>query len=35
MSEAQLRQLYPEGPRVLPPELGGGEFRPPPAAEPG
>jgi quercetin dioxygenase-like cupin family protein len=34
MSEAQLRQLYPEGPRVLPPELGGGEFRPPPAAEP-
>jgi uncharacterized cupin superfamily protein len=35
MSEAQLRQLYPEGPRALPPELGGGEFRPPPAAEPG
>jgi quercetin dioxygenase-like cupin family protein len=35
MSEAQLRALYPEGPRVLPPELGGGEFRPPPAAEPG
>lgn len=35
MSEAQLRRLYPEGPRVLPPELGGGEFRPPPAAEPG
>ncbi len=34
MSEAQLRQLYPEGPRALPPELGGGEFRPPPAAEP-
>lgn len=34
MSEARLRQLYPEGPRVLPPELGGGEFRPPPAAEP-
>jgi len=34
MSEAELRQLYPEGPRVLPPELGGGEFRPPPAAEP-
>jgi uncharacterized cupin superfamily protein len=34
MSEAQLRQLYPEGPRVLPPELGGGEFRPSPAAEP-
>ncbi len=35
MSEAELRQLYPEGPRVLPPELGGGEFRPAPAAEPG
>jgi quercetin dioxygenase-like cupin family protein len=35
MSEAQLRALYPEGPRALPPELGGGEFRPPPAAEPG
>jgi quercetin dioxygenase-like cupin family protein len=35
MSEAQLRQLYPEGPRSLPPELGGGEFRPSPAAEPG
>lgn len=34
MSEAELRSLYPEGPRVLPPELGGGEFRPPPAAEP-
>lgn len=34
MSEEQLRQLYPEGPRALPPELGGGEFRPPPAAEP-
>jgi hypothetical protein len=29
MSEEQLRQLYPEGPRVLPPELGGGELRPP------
>jgi quercetin dioxygenase-like cupin family protein len=35
MSEARLRELYPEGPRALPPELGGGEFRPPPAAEPG
>jgi len=35
MSEAQLRQLYPEGPRALPPELGGGEFRPLPASEPG
>ncbi len=34
MSDATLRQLYPEGPRALPPELGGGEFRPPPAAEP-
>jgi len=34
MSEAELRQLYPEGPRVLPPELGGGEFRPSPEAEP-
>ena len=34
MSEEQLRQLYPEGPRVLPPELGGGEFRPSPADEP-
>jgi len=29
MSEVQLRRLYPEGPRVLPPELGGGEFKPP------
>jgi uncharacterized cupin superfamily protein len=29
MSEAQLRQHYPEGPRALPPELGGGEFAPP------
>lgn len=28
MSEAQLRALYPEGPRVLPPELGGGELEP-------
>jgi quercetin dioxygenase-like cupin family protein len=32
MSEETLRSLYPEGPRALPPELGGGEFRPPPAA---
>jgi quercetin dioxygenase-like cupin family protein len=31
MSEAQLRRLYPDGPRALPPELGGGDFRPPPA----
>ena len=35
MSEETLRSLYPEGPRALPPELGGGELRPPPAAEPG
>ncbi len=35
MSEAQLRALYPEGPRALPPELGGGEFEPPPAADSG
>jgi uncharacterized cupin superfamily protein len=35
MSKATLRQLYPEGPRALPPELGGGEFRPPPTPEPG
>jgi len=35
MSEETLRSLYPEGPRVLPPELGGDEFRPPPASEPG
>jgi quercetin dioxygenase-like cupin family protein len=34
MSEERLRSLYPEGPRVLPPELGGGEFRPSPASEP-
>ncbi len=34
MSEETLRSLYPEGPRALPPELGGGEFRPPPAGEP-
>ncbi len=34
MSEEQLRQLYPEGPRALPPELGGGELRPSPADEP-
>ncbi len=29
MSEARLRELYPEGPRALPPELGGGQFSPP------
>ncbi len=34
MSEETLRSLYPEGPRALPPELGGGEFRPSPASEP-
>jgi quercetin dioxygenase-like cupin family protein len=34
MSEETLRSLYPEGPRALPPELGGGEFRPSLAAEP-
>jgi quercetin dioxygenase-like cupin family protein len=34
MSEARLRALYPDGPRALPPELGGGEFRPPPAPAP-
>jgi uncharacterized cupin superfamily protein len=34
MSDTALRSLYPEGPRVLPPELGGGELRPSPASEP-
>jgi uncharacterized cupin superfamily protein len=34
MSEETLCSLYPEGPRALPPELGGGEFRPSPADEP-
>jgi quercetin dioxygenase-like cupin family protein len=34
MSEAELRSLYPDGPRALPPELGGGQFRPPPAPAP-
>jgi len=29
MTEEQLRHLYPDGPRALPPELGGGEFEPP------
>lgn len=33
MSEETLRSLYPEGPRALPPELGGGEFSPSPADE--
>jgi quercetin dioxygenase-like cupin family protein len=34
MSEETLRSLYPEGPRALPPELGGGQFRPSPGDEP-
>lgn len=29
MSEEQLRRMYPDGPRALPPELGGGEFTAP------
>ncbi len=29
MSEAQLAGYYPDGPRALPPELGGGDFTPP------
>jgi quercetin dioxygenase-like cupin family protein len=29
MSERELRELYPDGPRALPPELGGGELSPP------
>lgn len=28
MSEERLARLYPDGPRALPPELGGGEFEP-------
>jgi len=28
MSEEQLAHMYPDGPRALPPELGGGEFDP-------
>lgn len=28
MTEEQLRHLYPDGPRALPPELGGGQFTP-------
>ena len=28
MSEDTLRELYPDGPRALPPELGGGEYEP-------
>ena len=26
MDEQELRQIYPDGPKALPPELGGGEF---------
>jgi hypothetical protein len=26
MSEEQLAAMYPEGPKALPPELGGGQF---------
>jgi quercetin dioxygenase-like cupin family protein len=29
MSEEMLRSFYPDGPRALPPELGGGQFEPP------
>jgi len=29
MSEEMLRAFYPDGPRALPPELGGGQFEPP------
>lgn len=29
MSDEQMREMYPDGPRALPPELGGGEFSPP------
>ena len=29
MSEEMLHWMYPEGPRALPPELGGGELEPP------
>lgn len=28
MDEERLARLYPDGPRALPPELGGGEFEP-------
>jgi uncharacterized cupin superfamily protein len=28
MTEEQLAAMYPDGPRALPPELGGGEFQP-------
>jgi hypothetical protein len=26
MSEEQLAAMYPDGPKALPPELGGGQF---------
>jgi hypothetical protein len=26
MSERQLSAMYPDGPKALPPELGGGQF---------
>ncbi len=29
MSAELLARMYPEGPRALPPELGGGQFEPP------
>ncbi len=29
MSEELLARMYPEGPRAMPPELGGGQFEPP------
>jgi quercetin dioxygenase-like cupin family protein len=28
MSEQQLGEMYPDGPKALPPELGGGQFEP-------
>lgn len=28
MSEAELAELYPDGPRALPAELGGGTYEP-------
>jgi quercetin dioxygenase-like cupin family protein len=28
MSEQQLGEMYPDGPRAVPPELGGGQFEP-------
>ena len=29
MTPEQLATIYPDSPRTLPPELGGGEFEPP------